>query len=255
MIPPRAPIPDLPVSIVIPTWRDTQNLAALLPRLARLPGPNEVVVVNASRDLKSEKVVEDNGAIFLRSSPPNRGTQMNVGAQAASGEILLFLHADTELTAAHLAAVRNGLRNPEVVGGAFYRKFDERHPRLMFLERLTRFLSRNGGTLYGDQSIFVRREIFEQLGGFEKIPLMEDVEFSRRLRKAGKVALLDPPIRSSDRHHLRHGAWRTTARNALFILLYKLGVSPFRLHRWYYPSAEMPAKIRGATPASSVAAN
>ena len=108
----------------------------------------------------------------------------------------------------------------------------------MWLESVARFLTRRGGTLYGDQSIFVRREVFQRLGGFAKIPLMEDVEFSRRLRAAGKIAVLDPPVASSGRRHLRKGAWRTSVQNGLFIVLYKLGVSPHRLHRWYYGEAK-----------------
>jgi uncharacterized protein len=113
---------------------------------------------------------------------------------------------------------------------------------LMWLESVARFLTRHGGTLYGDQSIFVRRDVFQQLGGFARIPLMEDVEFSRRLRAAGKIAVLDPPVESSARRHLRKGAWRTSIQNGLFIVLYKLGVSPHRLHRWYYgQAADQPA--------------
>ena len=118
------------------------------------------------------------------------------------------------------------MADPNVIGGAFFRKFDGRHPRLMWLESVARFLTRHGGTLYGDQSIFVRRDVFMELGGFAKIPLMEDVEFSRRLRGAGKIAVLDPPVQSSARRHLRKGAWRTSIQNGLFIVLYNLGVSP-----------------------------
>jgi hypothetical protein len=142
------------------------------------------------------------------------------------------------------------LADPQIVGGAFFRKFDGRHPRLMWLESIARFLTRHGGTLYGDQSIFVRREVFEKLGGFARIPLMEDVEFSRRLRTAGKIAVLDPPVASSGRRHLRKGAWRTTIQNGLFIVLYNLGVSPHRLHRWYYgerAGQPAPEKVPGGT--------
>ena len=126
------------------------------------------------------------------------------------------------------------MNDREVGGGAFYRKFDDRHPWLMWLEPLARFLTRNGGTLFGDQSVFVRRDVFVRLGGFAEIPLMEDVEFSRRLRAAAKVVVLDPPVQTSSRRHLGEGAWRKTIQNGLIILLYKLGVSPERLHRWYY---------------------
>ena len=241
----------LRISVVIPIWRDTEILASLLPKLSQMRDIAETIVVNASRDSASERIAQDCGVTLLRSSPPNRGAQMNVGALAAIGEVLLFQHADTALTEAHLTAINLALRDPKVVGGAFYRKFDGRHPRLMWLEPVARFLSRNGGTLYGDQSIFVRREVFQQLGGFAKIPLMEDVEFSKRLRAAGKIALLDPPMQSSARHHVRKGAWRTTVRNASFILLYQLGVSPFRLHRWYYQAAEVSTDTRITNRAAS----
>lgn len=159
---------------------------------------------------------------------------MNAGAAKAAGDVLLFQHADTELTAAHVNAIGMALQDPAVRGGAFYRKFDDRHPRLMWLESFARFLSRNGGTLFGDQSVFVRRETFLHLGGFAEIPLMEDVEFSRRLRAAGRVVVLDPPVRTSARRHANEGAWRKTIQNGLFLLLFNLGVPAERLHRWYY---------------------
>jgi GT2 family glycosyltransferase len=148
--------------------------------------------------------------------------------------VIVFQHSDTDLENAHLAAIEATLSDPQIIGGAFFRKFDGRHPRLMWLESVARFLTRHGGTLYGDQSIFIRRDVFMTLHGFAKIPIMEDVEFSRRLRAAGKIAVLDPPVRSSGRRHLRNGAWRTSIQNGLFIVLYNLGVSPHRLHRWYY---------------------
>jgi len=234
----------LRISIIIPIWRDADTLAEVLPKLSRTPGADEIIVVNASRDLGSERTARDYGATFLRSSPPNRGVQMNAGAKIATGDVLLFQHVDAELTEAHLAAIDRAFQNRRVVGGAFYRKFDERHPGLRWLEGVTRFLSRHGGTLYGDQSLFVRRDVFERIGGFQEIPLMEDVDFSRTLRAAGKIALLDPPMRSSARWHLRRGPWRTTMRNAWLILLYKLGASPFRLHRRYYPAVEFPTDPR-----------
>ena len=171
---------------------------------------------------------------LLRCDLPSRGKQMNDGAGIASGDVLVFLHADTEMHEEHLEAIARAMNDEAVIGGAFYRRFDERHPHLRWLEPIARFLTRNGGTLFGDQTVFVRRDAFRKLGGFAEIPLMEDVEFSRRLRAAGRVAILDPPIRTSPRHHLEHGAWRTTLRNALFLLLFKLGVSAEKLHAIYY---------------------
>jgi rSAM/selenodomain-associated transferase 2 len=232
----------LRISVVVPAWRDTENLQRLLPELARREGIAETIVVDASGDEEAERIALTSGAVFIASSTPNRGAQMNLGAGAASGDVIVFQHSDTRLDDTHVAAIQTALADPEIIGGAFFRKFDGRHPRLMWLESVARFLTSHGGTLYGDQSVFVRREVFRKLAGFAKIPLMEDVEFSRRLRAAGRVAVLDPPVQSSARRHLRKGAWRTSIQNGLFIVLYNLGVSPHRLHRWYYSGAKRPSQ-------------
>jgi rSAM/selenodomain-associated transferase 2 len=232
--------PDAPlrISVVVPSWRDAENLESLLPALARRERVAETIVVDASGDEKAEQIARTTGARYVACPTPNRGEQMNLGAATSSGDVILFQHCDTILEDAHLEAIAAALADPEIIGGAFFRKFDGRHPRLMWLESIARFLTSHGGTLYGDQSIFVRRDVFQKLGGFAKIPLMEDVEFSRRLRAAGKIALLDPPLESSARRHARKGAWLTSIQNGLFIVLYKLGVSPHRLHRWYYGNAQ-----------------
>jgi rSAM/selenodomain-associated transferase 2 len=237
------PNSQLRISVVIPSWRDTKNLESLLPTLTAQEHVAETIVVDAAGNETAERIALGAGATYLSCARPNRGEQMNLGAAASTGDVLLFQHCDTRLEEAHLEAIESALADPEIIGGAFHRKFDNRHPRLTWLESVTRFLARRGGTLYGDQSIFVRREVFERLGGFAKIPLMEDVEFSRRLRGAGKIAVLDPPLASSARRHLRRGAWRTTIQNGLFILLYNLGVSPHRLHRWYYGDEEDSAPV------------
>jgi len=231
----------LRISIIVPSWRDAEALAVLIPALSQLEGLGQIIIVDASADPAADLIALQYGAILLKCSAPNRGVQMNVGGKFASGDVVLFQHADTELSDAHLQAITHSLRDPEIVGGAFYRKFDDRHPRLRWLEHVARFLTRRGGTLYGDQSIFVRREVFLQLQGFAEIPLMEDMEFSKRLRAAGKIAVLDPPVRTSARRHHGKGAWKTSIQNGLFILLYKLGVSPVTLHRWYYRGTTNPA--------------
>ena len=229
---------DLAISFVIPTWHDAKNLAFLIPNLAQLAPAPEIIVVGVSGDTASEQVAADHGVRFAHFLAPSRGEQMNHGASLATGDVLVFQHADTDFGQLHLTAIKTAFQDSAVVGGAFYRKFDERHPRLIGLEKIARWLTRHGGTLFGDQTIFVRRDIFRKLGGFAKIPLMEDVEFSPRLRRAGKIALLDPPVRSSARHHDRKGAWHTTIQNGLLLLLYRTGVPPRTLHRWYYERQE-----------------
>ena len=220
--------------MIVPSWRDADSLESLLPRLAELGKVAETVVADATGDGKAEAIALACGAQFLSCPAPSRGDQMNRGAAASTGDVLLFQHSDTNLSGAHLDAIQRAMRDPEIIGGAFFRKFDSRHPHLRWLETPARLLNRHGGTLYGDQSIFVRRTAFWQLGGFAEIPLMEDVEFSGRLRAAGKTVVLDPPVESSARRHLRNGPRWTTLQNGLFLALYRLGVSPHTLHRWYY---------------------
>ena len=226
--------PAARISVIIPVWRDHESLASVLPLLVSAPEIREVIVSVAGASADLARWVLDQGAAFVAGGSPNRGRQMDLGAGVASGEWLLFHHADTTITREHLAALATITASPEVAGGAFYRRFDARHPALRWLEPVERWHNRTFGALYGDQSIFVRRTRFEALGGFRGLPLMEDVDFSLRLRRSGRVVLLDPPIASSPRKHLAQGPWRTTATNAALLALYHLGVSPARLHALYY---------------------
>jgi len=231
---------SLRLSVIVPAWNDYANLARLLPELVTLNALHEVIVADASPHPATADAARITGVIYLPAPQPNRGAQMNLAAENATGDALIFHHADSILTAAHVAAIEQALRNPEIIGGAFYRKFDGRHPHLRWFEAAGRFLTRHGGSFFGDQSVFVRRETFRALGGFAPIPLMEDMEFSRRLRRAGQVAVLDPPLQSSTRRHLGRGPWRTSLQNGLFIVLYKCGLSPAHLHRWYYRERRSP---------------
>lgn len=232
------------LSIVIPCWEDAEALRGLFARLRGLDGIAEVIVADASRTDEARRVAAEAGAKVAACPRPNRGAQMNAGARLASGDALLFHHADTEITQPHVDALAVALADRATLGGAFHRKYDGRHRGFAWIEPIARAWNTRGGTLYGDQSIFVRRETFTRLGGFAEIPLMEDVDFSRRLRRAGRTVLLDPPIATSARHHQRRGPWRTTARNATMILLYRCGVCPHRLHRWYYRGMTNPFTVR-----------
>ena len=222
------------LSVIIPCWNDPHALRGILGSLRELEGVCETIVADASNDDTCADLTLAHGAKLVRCNRPSRGLQMNAGAQAASGRMLLFQHADTELTQSLVDSVRGASEDDRVVGGAFHRKFDDRHANLRWLESVARVWARIGGSFYGDQSIFVRRSVFEALDGFAEIPLMEDLDMCRRLRKRGRTVLLDPPIASSPRHAKRYGSWRTSIRNASLISLFHLGVSPEVLHRWYY---------------------
>jgi hypothetical protein len=219
------------ISVIIPCWRDKAAAFELARRWANETMIHEVIVAGVGEDSPPP---ESPRIKFCASPRPGRGAQLNLGASLASGEVLLFHHVDSDLLGAHLAALRDAIQDRSVMGGAFYRKFDERHPWMKWAERIERWHSRTFGALYGDQSIFVRREHFNRLGGFASIPLMEDVEFSRRLRRSGKIVLLDPPMSSSPAKQIAQGSWRTTLRNMLFLVLFRLGVSAELLHSWYY---------------------
>lgn len=228
------------LSLIVPCWNDTAALSVLFEKVGALRGIAEIVVAEASEADGARIAAAAAGAKVVHCARPNRGGQMNAGARLATGEALLFHHADTDISQLHVSALLAALRDPAVVGGAFHRQYDGRHAGFDWLEKVARAWSRFGGTFYGDQSLFVRRRVFEQLGGFAEIPLMEDVEFSRRLRRAGRTVVLDPPIATSPRRHAHRGPWRTTAGNVTLLALYRLGVSPERLHRWYYRGAGTP---------------
>lgn len=221
------------ISVIIPIWRDSDGILPLLDRLRSFANIREVIVSSAEPAVGLREQIEQRDGMFLQIQAPNRGQQLNHGAQIATGDWLLFHHADSDLRPEHVRALA-ALNGSDVVGGAFYRKFDERHPHLRFLERVERWHSRAFGTLYGDQSIFVRREHFWRLGGFAPLPLMEDVDISRKLRRSGKIRLLDPPVRSCAKAQIARGAWRVTLRNLLFLLLFRCGIPAWQLHAWYY---------------------
>jgi GT2 family glycosyltransferase len=156
---------------------------------------------------------------------------MNAGARATSGELLLFLHGDTRLAPGALPALRQAMRDPRVVGGTFTLRFEPDTPLLRCYAWCTRLRWR--AFHYGDQGIFVRRAVFETLGGFAEVPLMEDVDFLARLARAGRTTLVPHPVTTSARRFHRHGVVRQQLLNVALVGLYSLGVPPARLAHWY----------------------
>lgn len=224
-----------PISIIVPCWREDAVPAEIAARWLRHKAVAEILIAAVGQASMYVPVEEFSPRLrIVHCSRPGRGHQMNEAARVARGEVFLFHHADTELTDAHFESLRIALTDPAVGGGAFRRHFDERHPHLRWVEPWEALRCRLFGPLFGDQSIFVRRAAFEALGGYADVPLMEDVEFTCRLRRHSGLKLLTPSIRTSPRKHLEQGRWRTTLTNAVFLLLYTCGVAPGRLHGWYY---------------------
>jgi len=222
------------ISIVIPVLDEAANLERLLPDLlARHPGAELIVVDGGSRDASPDVVARHPG-VGLLSAERGRARQMNAGARGAVGDQLLFLHADTRLPDGALAAVKRALADPGVVGGRFDVGFDGARPILKVVAWFMNTRSRLTGICTGDQAIFVRRSVFEALGGYPDIPLMEDVELSKRLKRRGRLEALRLRVTTSARKWERDGPIRTILLMWTLRILYFCGAAPARLHRWYY---------------------
>jgi rSAM/selenodomain-associated transferase 2 len=158
---------------------------------------------------------------------------MNQGADAASKDILLFLHADTRLPVNFNRHVLGALAQPDVAAGAFKLCIDSPVPSLRFVERVANWRSRCFKMPYGDQAIFMFSKVFHQMGGFPNIPIMDDFELIRRLQKIGDVVTLPQPVITSPRRWLNHGILKTTFINQLVVVSYFMGISPDTIARLY----------------------
>ena len=222
------------LSIIIPVWNEAVNLTDLLPALARTCPEAEVIAVDGGSTDGTLEVVRRHRHVRLLMAERGRASQMNAGAALATGHILLFLHADTRLPAAAQRAVLDALRGRDIVGGRFDVSFDNPGPVFRMIATMMNVRSRLSGIFTGDQAIFVRRATYEALGGYPNIPLMEDIELSRRLKRCGRLACLRLRVATSARKWEQEGPFRTMVLMWVLRLLYAAGVDPARLRRWYY---------------------
>ena len=224
------PSPSPCISVIVPTLNEQDHLPATLKGVTLVPGDDLIVVDGGSTD-QTVAIAQQFTAQVLHSRR-GRAVQMNRGAQHAQGDILLFLHADTLLPAAGLEAVRWALQDG-AVGGAFRLAILPPTPALRLVAWGTNLRARFGQLPYGDQALFMRRQVFEALGGYDDIPFMEDVRMVQALRTRGRLTILPQAVRTSGRRWQRDGVLYTTVRNTLLITLYFWGVPPERLQRWY----------------------
>lgn len=225
--------------IVIPTLDEAANLEELLPLV--LPIADEVRVADGGSGDGTPELARRLGARLV-AAPRGRGLQLQAGAAAGrdgrddAGELLLFLHADSRLPVGAREAIEEalfGAGNEEVVGGAFCIRYSGGGRLLGLGARLANWRARVTRCPLGDHAIFVRRTVFEELGGFRDWPLLEDLDFARRLARRGRTVLLPACVLTSARRFERLGVARTVATNWLILLLYLAGVPPRRLARLY----------------------
>jgi len=218
------------LSVVVPVLADEEGVVRLLGQIPAGSGVEIVVVDGGGAHLLDRLLAERPDVIPIRTRR-GRAHQMNAGAAAAHGEWLLFLHADCQLPPDWLPVL---LATPgRAVGGWFRFALDDRAWQARLIERAVAMRVRFLRLPYGDQGIFVRRPMFEALGGYRDLPLMEDVDFVRRLVVSGPVVELPLPLVTSARRWRRDGWFRRSARNVALVSLYFAGVAPARLARWY----------------------
>lgn len=203
------------VTVIIPVLKEDLSLPE---------GFDECIVVAGGSSPPVRQAV-------ILSAPPGRASQMNAGAQIAQGDILLFLHADTRLPARAAERIRQAVRNG-VVGGCFETAFDPPHPILRTGDVWRNIRARLFREFYGDQSIFIRRRVFERIGGYRHLDFMEDYDLCRRMRKCGQVAFIGARALTSGRTYLNSGILRTWLRHQRLKIRYLLnGSTPASVQR------------------------
>lgn len=224
------------IAVIIPTLNESSTIARTLTHTIAL-GFDEIVVSDgASTDSTLQMVqacCDRVPTVRLVTAPTGRARQLNEGVKACRSDIVLFLHADTALPPTAKTVIESALGNPHCVGGRFDVRFDQPSRWGAVISWFMNRRSRLTGIATGDQAIFVRRQIFQQMGGFPDIPLMEDIEFSRRLKRQGPTAALTDRVTTSFRRWEKTGPFRTILLMWTLRFLYWLGVNPTRLDQWY----------------------
>ena len=220
------------VSIIIPTWNEAACIADTI-RALRVERPHEIIVVDGGSNDATVELAREADRVL--EAAPGRAVQMNAGAAAASGEYLLFLHADCRLESGALRSIECALQRPAILAGCLSMRVDAEGWGFRSIDACASARVRFTGVAYGDQGLFLRRADFRRLGGFPLIRFMEDVFFSQRLAAYGRVVVLPKKIFVSPRRWQKVGLVRQTLRNWTLTALALAGVTPDRLAE-YYPT-------------------
>ena len=223
------------LSIIIPVFHEMHTINQTISHLYALnfTGQFEVIVVDGNLTGNTIHAITF-GEVKKAIASKGRGLQMNAGAAVARGRILLFLHADTRLGSEALKMILLAMESKDVVGGAFELGIESSKRAFRIIEKAARIRSKITQIPYGDQAIFLERNFFNQIGGFKEIPIMEDVELMGRIKKSGrKIAIIPYQVQTSPRRWETEGLIFCTLRNWTLISLYCMGVSPYRLAKFY----------------------
>ena len=219
------------VSIIVPTLNEELVLEKTLTQFQQL-SPHELIVSDGGSDDGTRNIAGRFSHRVITGSA-GRALQMNVGADEATGDILLFLHADSRIEPESYRKMLQCMQNPKWIGGAFTLCIESGKWSLKLIALLANIRSKYFGLAYGDQGFFVRKEVFKDMNGFSPIPICEDLDFYYRLRKKGPVILLKEKAHTSPRRWIKEGILFTTARNTLIAVLFGLGFPPHILTKWY----------------------
>lgn len=206
------------ISIIIPAYNEERALPQTLTHLCRQAGEYEILLVDGGSTDRTVQVAKAYSQVTVLNSAKGRASQMNAGAAQSQGEWLLFLHADTTLPDGALARLNALECDPGVQAGGFLHRFSGEDWRLRVISMLDNVRCRRSRVIYGDQALFVRRPLFERLGGFPLQPMLEDVAFCEKLIRVTTPILLEPPVITDSRKFVEMGIWRAFARVLLIIL-------------------------------------
>lgn len=223
-------------SVIIPVLHETNKINSLIEHLHALEGGrnSEVIIVDGSPTKDTINAINDEKIISI-SSEKGRAKQMNAGASIARGEILIFLHADTKLPEDAFQKIRRVLEEGRYVGGAFYLRIDSDRVIFKLISHITSFLSRLTRIPYGDQTIFIKKDYFNRIGRYGDIPVMEDAELMRKIkRERKKICIIRDNVKTSPRRWEEKGIFYTILINQMIRILYFLGVSPDKLTKFFY---------------------
>jgi rSAM/selenodomain-associated transferase 2 len=222
----------LKLSVIVPMLNEAASIARTLEAIRVGAPATEIIVVDGGSSDGSIEVARRLCDVVISASR-GRARQMNAGAARASGEVLVFVHADTIVPATFARDIESAFLDPRIVGGRFDVRLDDKNPLCVLIGALISIRSRISRTGTGDQAIFARRAAFDQIGGFPDFPICEDLEFTRRMKRLGRVACLRSKVTTSARRWRQNGITRTVLRMWTIRALYLAGVSPIRLARMY----------------------